>query len=294
MADAYHRLFQERGTCSAPRFAGQVFAGLEMALWDIMGKATGCAVHELLGGAVHDEIQYFGFPQGETPEEIAAEAHRFAEQGYDVIYVKVGQSDAVDLAIVEQTRAAIGPKRRLRLDPNEHWDPLTAARLLPKLAAFEIEFVEQPTDCESLAALAQVRAKSPIAIAVDQRVFTPYDAYDVCRAQAADLIVLGLHESGGITRFLKAGRIAEAAGIRICAHGLYETGITTCAIHQAAATLPNLDDGNQYMNHFLAWDILDSPDLTLRSGKLALLPGPGLGFTLDWDAVERARALHGG
>ena len=69
--------------------------------------------------------------------------------------------------------------------------------------------------------------------------FTPYDAYDVCRAQAADLIVLGLHETGGITRFIKSGRIAEAAGINICIHGLYETGITTCAIHQAAATLPS-------------------------------------------------------
>jgi muconate cycloisomerase len=292
MADAYHSLFQARGTCSAPRFAGQVLAGLEMALWDVMGKATDRAVHELLGGAVHDEIGYFGFPQGETPEEIAAEARRFAEAGCEIIYVKVGQGDATDLEIVAQTRAAIGPERRLRLDPNEHWGPLVAARLMPKVAAFDIEFVEQPSDCESLAALAQVRAASPIAIAADQRVFTPHDAYDVCRAGAADLIVLGLHETGGITRFIKAGRIAEAAGIGICIHGLHETGITTCAAHQAAAVLPNLDDGNQYMNHFLAWDIIDGPDLALTGGKLPLLPGPGLGFSLDRDAVARATELY--
>ncbi len=292
MADAYHSLFQARGTCSAPRFAGQVLAGLEMALWDVAGKATDRPVYELLGGALHEEIGYFGFPQGETPGEIAAEAQRFAEEGCEIIYVKVGQGDAIDLAIVEQTRAAIGPERRLRLDPNEHWGPLTAARLMPKVAAFDIEFVEQPGDCESLAALAQVRAESPVAIAADQRVFTPHDAYDVCRAQAADLIVLGLHETGGITRFLKAGRIAEAAGINICIHGLHETGITTCAAHQAAALLPNLDDGNQYMNHFLAWDIIESPDLTLTAGKLSLLPGPGLGFSLDWDAVTRATELY--
>ena len=136
------------------------------------------------------------------------------------------------------------------------------------------------------------RAQSPIAIAVDQRVFTPYDAFDVCRAQAADLIVLGLHETGGINRFIKAARIAEAAGINICAHGLYETGITTCATHQAAAVLPNLDDGNQYMNHFLAWDIIESPDLRLHNGKMAVLDGPGLGFELNHDAVARAHELH--
>ena len=292
MATAYHALFQERGTCSSPRFAGQVLAGIEMALWDIMGKAAGRAVSELLGGAVHDEIGYFGFPQGETPEEIAAEARIFADQGCEIIYVKVGKDDATDLAIVRQVREAIGPDRRLRLDPNEHWGPLTAARMIPRIAEYGIEFVEQPTDCESLSALAQVRANSSIAIAADQRVFTPHDAFDVCRAQAADLIVLGLHETGGITRFIKAGRIAEAAGINICAHGLYETGITTCATHQAAAVLPNLDDGNQYMNHFLEWDIIDSPDLTLMSGKLPVLGGPGLGFELNPDAVARARELH--
>ncbi len=292
VADAYHGLFQAQGTCSAPRFAGQVLAGLEMALWDIMGKAVGRPVHELLGGAVHEAIQYFGFPQGRTAEEIAAEARAFADAGFDVIYVKVGQEDAEDLAIVEQVRAAIGPERRLRLDPNEHWTALVAGRLLPKIAPFDIEFVEQPTDCESLSALAQVRASSSIAIAADQCVFTPYDAYDVCRSGAADLIVLGLHETGGITRFVAAGRIAEAAGIDICAHGLYETGITTCATHQAAAVLPNLDDGNQYMNHFLEWDIIQSPDLTLDRGRLPVLQGPGLGFDIDPDAVARAEALH--
>ena len=292
MADAYHALFQERGTCSAPRFAGQVLAGIEMALWDVVGKALAQPVHALLGGAVHDTIGYFGFPQGKTPEEIAAEAAALAEAGHDIIYCKVGQGDEIDLEIVRQVREAIGPRRRLRLDPNEHWPALVASRLLPKLAAYDVELIEQPTDCESIAALAHLRQRSPIALAADQLVFTPYDAFDVCRSGAADMITLGLHETGGITRFLKAARIAEAAGIKICAHGLYETGITTCATHMAASVVPNLDDGNQYMNHFLAWDIIGGPDLTLDKGKLELLTGPGLGFTLDWDAVARAKELH--
>jgi len=292
MREAYHSLFQAFGTCSSPRYAGQVFAGLEMALWDVMGKATGRAVHELLGGALHDEIQYFGFPQGEKAEEIAAHARSLANDGCDVIYVKVGRGDALDLAIVEQTRAAIGPNRRLRLDPNEQWGPLNAIRMIQKLAVFDIEFVEQPTDCESLAALAQVRAASPVAIAADQLVFTPYDVFNVCREQAADLIVLGLHETGGIARFWEAAHIAHAAGVDVCIHGLYETGITTCATNHAAAAVANLDDGNQYMNHLLEWDIISSPDLCLHEGRLPVLPGPGLGFELDVDAVGRASEAY--
>lgn len=291
MHHAYHALFQLLGTCSSPRFAGQILAGLEMALWDLMGKATGCAAHELLGGAVRNQIEYFGFPQGETPAAIASQARQMAEAGCEVIYVKVGRGDALDLAIVEQVRAAIGPDKRLRLDPNEHWSPVRAKRMIQKVSVFDVEFIEQPTNCESLSALAQVRENSSIAIAADQLVFTPYDAFNLCREKAADLIVLGLHETGGLHRFSKCAHIAEAAGIDICIHGLYETGITTCAANQIGATIPNLDDGNQYMNHLLAWDIIKSPNLQLRHSVLPVLSGPGLGFDLDWDAVGKAAEL---
>ncbi len=233
MGECYHALFQALGTCSAPRYSGQVLAGLEMALWDLMGKTTGRAVHELLGGAVRDEINYFGFPQGGTAEEVATEAREMAEAGCNVIYFKVGRGDALDLDIARQVRAAVGPNKRLRMDPNESWSPVRAARMLRKMAEFDIDMVEQPTNAESISALAQVRDRSPIAIAADQLVFTPQDAYDVCREKAADLITLGLHETGGIARFRKVAHIAEAAGIDICLHGLYETGISTTAANQA-------------------------------------------------------------
>ena len=289
MAELYHRLFQMQGVCSAPRFAGQVLCGLEMALWDVMGKAVGQPAHALLGGAVRDEIQYFGFAQGETAVEVAADAEALAGQGFEVIYFKVGRGDALDLETVAAVRAAVGPRRRLRVDPNEHWTPVHASRMIRELLAFGVEVVEQPTHCESIAALAQVRSTSPIAISADQAVFTPFDAYDVCRQQAADLIVIGLHETGGLIRFSKVAHIAEAAGLNVCLHGLYETGITTCASNQIAATVPNLDDANQIMGRFLAWDLVKSPDLAPRNGRLPVLKAPGLGFELDWPAVERAR-----
>jgi muconate cycloisomerase len=288
---AYRHLFAARGNCSAPRFGALVLAGLDMALWDVAGKAAGRAVHELLGGAVRDRIQYFGFPQGDTAEELARDARQWAESGCEVIYVKVGRDETLDLAIAEQVRGAIADKR-LRLDANEAWDVLTAHRMIKVLAAYGIEFIEQPTDSSSLAALEQVKRASPIPVAADQLVFTPEDVYEVCRRQAADLIVLGLHETCGIGRFRKAAAIAEAAGLNICLHGLYETGITTCASNQVGATLANLDDGNQYMNHLLVEDIVSRPNLALRKGELPVLSGPGLGFELDWDAIGRAEESY--
>jgi L-alanine-DL-glutamate epimerase-like enolase superfamily enzyme len=283
----YQHLFAARGNCSDPRFGALILSGLDMALWDVAGKATGRAVHELLGGAVRERIQYFGFPQGDTAEELARDAKEWADSGCEVIYVKIGRGEALDLSIAAQVRTAIGAKR-LRLDANEAWDLLTARRMITELAAFDVEFIEQPTRSDSLSALEQVRASSSIAIAADQLVFTPEDVYEVCRRRAADLIVLGLHESGGIGRFCKAAAIAEAAGINVCLHGLYETGITTCASNQVGATVANLDDGNQFMNHLLVEDIICQPNLALHGGQLPVISGPGLGFELDWDAIGRA------
>ena len=291
MQDAYHGLFQALGTCSAPRFAAQVLAGLEMALWDVMGKSVGRPVHQLLGGAVHDTISYFGFAMGETAREVATDAVALAQSGLQTIYLKVGRGDALDLETVQAVRDAIGPALRLRVDANEKWSPVRARRMIAEMAKYGVEMVEQPTPADSLAALASVRAASPVAIGADQVNFSPEDVAATLRADAADLIVLGLHETGGITRFVKAGRIAEAAGVDICIHGLYETGITTCAAMQAGSVLPNLDDANQFMNHFLEWDILDTPDLHLLNGALPVNDRPGLGFSLDFDAVEQAHQL---
>jgi muconate cycloisomerase len=287
MHRCYQRLFMAQGNCSAPRFGAIVLAGLEMALWDLLGKATGRAVHELLGGAVRERIEYFGFPQGETPEELAKDAAYWAKAGCNVIYVKIGRNDQLDLEIAARVREAIGT-RRLRLDANESWDVLTAHRMIRQLERFDVEFVEQPTRCDSPSALASVKRRSPVALAADQRVFTPEDVFEVCRDSAADLIVLGLHETGGIGRFCQAAAVASAAGLNVCLHGLYETGITTCAANQVAAVIPNLDDGNQYMNHLLVEDIILKPDLRLSDGSLPVLAGPGLGFELNFDAVACA------
>jgi muconate cycloisomerase len=263
-----------------------------MALWDVAGKATGLPVHALMGGAVHDEISYFGFAQGETAEEVAGEARALAAEGFEVIYIKAGRGDALDLETVEAVRKAIGPKKRLRVDPNEKWNSLHTRRMISRLAACDIEAIEQPTRCESISALAQVRAASPIPISADQAVFTPFDAYDVCRQGAADLIVIGPHETGGLSGMAKVAHIAEAADIDICLHGLYETGITTCACSQIAATIPNLDDANQHMNRFLAWDIIRSPDLRPKAGRLPVMKAPGLGFEIDEGNVDRARQAY--
>jgi muconate cycloisomerase len=159
--------------------------------------------------------------------------------------------------------------------------------MIKKLEKFEPEFIEQPTPAGSIAALRQVKESVSVPIAADQAVFSLHDVYEVCRQRAADLIVLSFHEAGGLLAFKKAAAVAQAAAIPICLHGQSVTGMSDCAQHQVALTLPNLSDGNQIMHQLLEEDIVTMPDLTPQHGKLGIFSQrPGLGFDLNWEAVE--------
>ena len=285
----YHSLFQAHGTCSAPRFGAQILSGLEMALWDLCGKIVERPLHELLGGKYRDKIEYFGFIQGNSADELAIDAKKLSKNGHKVIYGKIGREESTDVQIVKKVREAVGKDIRLRFDPNEAWDLVTAKRMIEKLEDFSIEMIEQPCNHMNINVLKQIKDLNKVSIGVDQSVFNLNDLFQIALLNAADLVVLGLHETGGIGELKKAAAVAESAGLNICIHGLHETGITTCAANQVAATIPNLDDGNQFMNHLIESDIINSPDLTLQNGGLPVLDGPGLGFEINFEAVQEAK-----
>ena len=289
----YQYGFNSKGTGSAPRYFSQALAGIELALWDAIGKQAKLPLHKLLGGAVREKVEYFGFVQGDTPDELANHARQLAKAGFKVLYVKVGRGAGLDVAIVAAVRKSIGKDVRLRLDANEAWDMLTARRMFEKLKPFDPEFIEQPVPGRTGSeGLSRLRAVTDIPIAADQTAYSADDIFELCRNRAADVIVLGLHETCGVVRFRKAAAVAEAAGVNICLHGVFETGITTCASNQVAATLSNMDDGNQIMWQLLAEDIVTKPDLVPKDGGLAISGLPGLGFELNRDAVARAAEAY--
>ena len=273
------------------RFANLTLAGLEMALWDLMGRAAGWPVHRFWGGLSRTAVDYFGFVQGDTAEQLARSAGDLAAAGHGVMYLKVGRGEAADLDNTAAVREAIG-NRRLRLDANEAWDPATAVRMIRLLEPFAPEFIEQPTPARNIAALRQVRESVGVPIAADQSVFTIEDVYEICRQRAADLIVLSPHETGGLSAFRKAAAVAEAAGLAICLHGQSVSGISDCAQHMVGLTLPNLTEGNQIMHQLLDEDLILTPCLTPRQGRIGVIDEPGLGFTLNADAVERAAEAY--
>ncbi len=283
-----HRVYRIGKWGDMRRFANQALAGIEMALWDIIGKACGQPVHRLMGGKLVERSSCFAFLQGNTPEKLADDARRWLGQGFDVFYVKVGLGRDRDLACVKAVREAVGDAPKLRVDANQAWSVGEAVRMLNALAEFDIDFAEQPVHWTDLDGLARIRSSVPMPIAIDQGCFTDYEAHRAIEKSAADVITVGPHEAGGLSGLKKVAVVAAAGGLPICRHGVMgETGVTTLACLQVLAAIPNQTAGHQVMHQLLENDIVAPGLLEFEEGHLAVPDRPGLGIELDEEMVER-------
>jgi L-alanine-DL-glutamate epimerase-like enolase superfamily enzyme len=269
---------------TTPQFTQFVTAGLEAACWDALGRTLGVPTRQFFGGAVHDELDYFAFLQGDDAETLAAHARALA--GHRVVYVKAGRPRDDD-AIVAAVREAIGPGPLLRIDPNEAWDAATAVERIRRLAVYDLDWVEQPVPHWDVAGLAHVRRKVDVKIAADQAVYTTQQLRQVLEHEAADVVVQGPHDAGGLLRFRQQAFLCAAWGLRVNLHAFMQSDISFLAHAQVASTIPNLTLGNQVMHQLLA-ERLTTADVDVRDGRYALNDAPGHGFELDRDAVGRA------
>ncbi|HEX4521516.1 MAG TPA: mandelate racemase/muconate lactonizing enzyme family protein [Gaiellaceae bacterium] len=271
-----------------PQFTQLAFAGIEVACWDALGRALGVPTRTFFGGAVQDELDYFGFLQGDDPASLAAHARQLAAEGYEVIYLKVGRGTERDDACVAAVREAIGPGRLLRIDPNETWDASTAIDRIRLLEQYDLDWVEQPTPAGDVNGLARVRSSVGVKIAADQAVFTTSQLLHVLEKEAADVVVQGSHDAGGLLRFRQQAFICQAFGVNVNRHAFMESEISFYANAQVASTIPNLTLGNQIMHQLLAERLTLGPPPELAAGKFRPGDGPGHGFELDHDAVALA------
>jgi L-alanine-DL-glutamate epimerase-like enolase superfamily enzyme len=268
-----------------PQFTQLSFAGIEVACWDALGRALGVPTRTFFGGQVQQEIDYFGFLQGDDPATLAEHARQLSGEGFEVIYLKVGRGIERDDSCVAAVREAIGPDRLLRIDPNEAWDPATAVDRIRLLERYDLDWVEQPTPAGDVNGLAHVRRSVGVKIAADQAVFTTSQLLHVLEKEAADVVVQGSHDAGGLLRFRQQAFVCDAFGLRVNRHAFMESEISFYANAQVASTIPNLTLGNQVMHQLLAERLTLGPPPELAAGKYRPGDAPGHGFELDHEAV---------
>lgn len=266
-------------------------AGVEMALWDIIGKKTVQPIYRLLGGKVRDQISFFTWIQRKNIDHMVEEAKNAVGKGARILYLKVGFDSNEDLEMVSAIRSAVGEDVRIRLDPNEAWDEGLAMVLIEKFKAYNVELVEQPTSRLQVDSLVRLRERTGVPIAADQAAWLPEDCMNILSHGACDVLITDAHRVGGLLALKKVAAACQMAGVPFCRHSQPELGISLAAGIHVIATIPNLTEGNQTYAQLLSDDIVKEvmkPDVD----KMDLTEKPGLGVTLDRDKLNHYADLY--
>lgn len=282
------------GTWHHVKATSPAMAGIEMACWDIVGKACAQPLVNLFGGRVRDEVEYFYYVSQNTPESIAAEGKRGRDLGFRTFYLKIGSDDPnVDVARVEALRDGAGPDALLRIDANEAFSPGTAIRVFRDLERFGLELVEQPVSGRSLSEMAYVRSRLDTPLLANEASWTRYDQLEVIRAGAADVLSVDNQMDGGLLNMKRSAGLCEIVGLPVLKHSLGELGVAVYAGAHLMASTPNFLCANQSYAALLTDDVIAGMDaLPYRNGFLALPDGPGLGIELDAERVAKYAELY--
>lgn len=267
-------------------------SGLEMALWDILGKAVGLPLYRLLGGPVREFVTTKFSVSGLEPEQSAEIAAWAVDQGFRTMKVKVGVDPEQDVARVRAVRNAIGPEIRLGVDANGGWSPRVAIQTIPRLYEYNIFFVEQPVKNLDVTWLADVRRNVQVPVMADESVFNLQDALAVVRAQAADVLSVYVGKGGGIGPARKIAAVAEAAGLTCTVGSNLEMGIASAAMIHLAMATPGIGAEEfpcDILSPFLYEDDLLVERLPITAGQARPLERPGLGVLLDEEKVAHYR-----
>ena len=263
-------------------------AAVEMACYDLVGKALGRPLYDLLGGPYRDRIPLsWSLAIGDVAAEVA-EAERLIERGHGIFKIKVGElAPSEDVARVQQLAAALGGRARLRVDANQGWDEAASLSAIPALEAAGIELLEQPVPRWNVAALARLAARFDLPIMADESVCTPHDALDLIRLAAADVFALKLAKAGGIKPSKAVAAIAAAAGLPCYVGCMIETGIGTAAYAHFAASTPAVTLGCELFGPLLLVEDIVAEPIRYEAGQIVVPDGPGLGVRLDEAQVRQ-------
>lgn len=272
-----------RQCCDIP----EARAVLEMALFDLAGRALDVPAWRLLGGAVRDKVRLNGWIGLVAPELAGPEASEWIRRGFTSLKVKVGHDLAADVDRVAAIRAAGGQLLEIRVDANEGLDVEESVRLAHALEPYDVAVFEQPVARYDIEGLAIVRRKCRIPIMADESVQSAATVIDLIRHEAADLIKVKVMKQGGLLPTLETAQVAAAAGMRVViGHGFGLWLSTMSELHVAACCRAIIDGAECVGPLKMPQDVVAAPP-AIADGSVALPARPGLGVEPEPDLLEK-------
>ncbi len=257
--------------------------GVDVAIYDLMGRLAGLPVHHLLGGRARPEvITSKAVGLGPLPDMVS-EARSLVEQGFSVLKLKTGIDPDTEIAMVRSVRDAVGPKVGLKLDANQGWTFKQALKVLRAVENCSIEVVEQPLPEWDLKGSAELRKLVAPPIMLDEGVKSPADVVRVVEEKAADMINIKLLKCGGLYPAASVNSIAEAAGM-ICQIGSLDTTVGSAAAAHLATAKKNIRYAEIVGPTRIARDVASG--LAICGEKVRVSGEPGLGISVDRSLLE--------
>lgn len=261
-------------------------SGIELAIYDLIGKALDVPVYQLLGGCYRDKI-LVGIEVGtESPENMAKTSVEYVEKGIRVLKAKVGGDPNQDIERIRAIREAVGGDVTLRADANEGWTQAQAIRFIKKSEEYNLELIEQPVPRWDIDGLARVRKAVDTPIEADESACSFNAIINIIRKEAADIINIKLAKAGGLYNSKRISVVAEAAGIPCLVGTEFGLGIGIAAKLHLAASTKNINYASEFTELYL-FDNLSSTPFEIQNGYLSIPSGTGLGVQLDENKLKK-------
>lgn len=257
-------------------------APVDIACWDILGKATGQPLYTLLGGAAQDDVVLYRAISQEAPEIMAQKIEGYAAEGYTKFQLKVGGDANDDIDRIHATRAVLKQTDLLVADANTGWTRHEAARVVGAIANLDV-YVEQP--CLTYEECVSIRRRTGLPFVLDEVIDTPNTLVRGIAEDAMDVINLKISKVGGLTKARQMRDLCVAHGIPMTIEDTWGGDITTAAIaHLARATPPEFTFSATDFNSYGTVDIAEGAPRRVN-GRMTAADRPGLGITPIFEAL---------
>ena len=274
----------------------EAIAGIDIAVWDLRGKALGVPVYQALG-ASRDRVRTYASGGWAPGDEAEAELAGYAAKGFTAVKMRVVGRDGFSIENtvrrVGAARRGIGPDVELMIDAHGSLDSSTAIRVARAVEEFDVSWFEEPTSPDDHAGQAAVRRATSIPIASGEREFTRHAFLRLMERAAIDIAQPDVARAGGFTEIRRIAALTSAAQIRLAPHAWGSGVLFAASIHVAMAA-PNCHILEVSQGHMpMIWELFEEPFDIRQDGTVHAPTGPGLGYTLREDAHERFQYLEG-
>jgi D-galactarolactone cycloisomerase len=268
-------------------FMSEAMAGIDIALWDIAGKASGLPIHLLMGGDYHDKVRVY---QSHLPvldvAEMVAIAQHHAQQGVHGIKISGGVGAEIDIRNVERIREGVGPGVELMLDAAGVYDLPTAVKIGRALERNDVLFFEDPLPCEDHDGFIALCRALDVAVAMGETETTRYQFNRRLAMGGVDIVLPDVSRANGLTECRKIATLADVHNVKLCPHNSVCSAVHHAASLQLCAAIPNFLMYEFWSGYNPILDIVTDP-IAPEHGYLRVPQGPGLGIEIDEDKLSR-------